>query len=315
MLEVVKYSAGYKSVWDAFVSKSKNGTFVFLRDYMEYHAERFEDHSLLFYRKGSIIALLPANAQGAEVHSHGGLGYGGVISDSRMKTTVMLEVFTALAAYYRRQGFTKLLYKAIPHIYHQTLADEDLYALFKGKAVIYRRDVASALEIGNTLNAYNRKRKWQLTKALKHGFSVKRALDFKRFMAIEQDLLQEKYNTRPAHTADEIVYLATLFPEHIKLYAAYAQGEMLAGIIVYETATVAHCQYMATTARGRAASAMDVLICHLLNRVYPHKKYFNFGISTEQQGQYLNEGLIRNKESFGARAVVHDFYELNLQMP
>ncbi len=296
------------------MSGSKNGTFVFLRDYMEYHRERFEDHSLLLYRKGRLIALLPANVQGTEVHSHGGLGYGGIISDSRMKTVLMVEVFSAVAAYYRNLGLTKLLYKAIPHIYHQSLAEEDLYALFKAKAVLYRRDVASALEIGNRMNAYSRKRKWQLTKAQKNGISVKCTSDFEQFMVIEQDLLQQKYNTRPTHTAAEIAYLANLFPNNIKLYAAYAQEEMLGGIVVYETATVAHCQYMATTAKGRAASAMDVLIDYLLRHEYPHKKYLNFGISTEQQGQYLNEGLVEHKESFGARAVAHDFYELSFGM-
>ena len=87
---------------------------------------------------------------------------------------------------------------------------------------------------------------------------------------------------------------------------------MLAGVLLFETATVAHCQYMGATAEGKAIGAMNVLVDHLLTAIYGHKKYFDFGISTEQQGQYLNEGLIRNKESYGARTVVHDFYEIVL---
>ena len=46
--------------------------------------------------------------------------------------------------------------------------------------------------------------------------------------------------------------------------------------------------------------------------LYADRRYFSFGISTEQAGQYLNEGLIAQKEGFGARTVVHDFYEWNL---
>ena len=40
---------------------------------------------------------------------------------------------------------------------------------------------------------------------------------------------------------------------------------------------------------------------------------FDFGISTEQGGRYLNEGLIFQKEGFGARTVVYDTYELNIE--
>ena len=60
-LNIVRYTAEQKTVWDSFVATSKNGTFLFMRDYMDYHADRFADHSLMFYKGGRLIALLPGN--------------------------------------------------------------------------------------------------------------------------------------------------------------------------------------------------------------------------------------------------------------
>ncbi|GAB3825759.1 hypothetical protein GCM10028895_35760 [Pontibacter rugosus] len=131
MVEVVKYSEKYKAVWDAFVEGSKNGTFLFYRDYMEYHADRFTDHSLLIYKKGKLVSLLPANEVGQKLHSHSGLSYGGFITDKRMKSTLMLKVIASVKLYLQVLGFRSVKYKAIPHIYHQQPAEEDLYALFR----------------------------------------------------------------------------------------------------------------------------------------------------------------------------------------
>ncbi|WP_161889749.1 GNAT family N-acetyltransferase [Pontibacter russatus] len=311
MVEAVKYTPEHKADWDAFVAGSKNGTFLLHRAYMAYHADRFTDHSLLFYRKNRLIALLPANEAGQQVQSHGGLTYGGIISDSRMKTPVMLEVFEAMLACFREQGFRKIIYKTIPPIYHQLPAGEDLYALFRHGATLYRRDASSVIDLAQPA-LYDRQRRWEVKKARQAAVQVVVSEDYNRFMQLEQELLQAKYGKQPVHTAAEVTLLASRFPQNIKLYIATKGEAMLAGVLLYETATVAHCQYMGATAAGKASGALDVLIDHLLTVVYPHKKYFNFGISTEDQGKYLNEGLIRNKESYGARTVVHDFYEIAL---
>ncbi|MGG6545868.1 UNVERIFIED_CONTAM: GNAT family N-acetyltransferase, partial [Prevotella sp. 15_C9] len=42
---IIRYSAGDKERWDRFVRRSKNGTFLMQRDYMDYHADRFQDCS------------------------------------------------------------------------------------------------------------------------------------------------------------------------------------------------------------------------------------------------------------------------------
>ena len=50
-MKIEKYSSNYKIIWDKFVKNSKNTHFFFLRDYMEYHSDRFEDFRLWYLMK------------------------------------------------------------------------------------------------------------------------------------------------------------------------------------------------------------------------------------------------------------------------
>ncbi|HJR05813.1 MAG TPA: GNAT family N-acetyltransferase [Pyrinomonadaceae bacterium] len=309
-LQVFKYDAGRKRVWDDFVARAKNGVFLFQRDYMEYHADRFTDASLLvFDESGRLVALLPASVRGDVVSSHGGLTFGGFITDERMKAALMLEVFDAARAHLREQGITKLIYKAIPHIYHRVPAEEDLYALYRAGARLFRRDISSTVLMSERL-PFSKGRKYSVKQAQKRGLRVEQSFDFQTFMAMEADLLGEKYGARPVHTAAEIELLAARFPDNIKLFAAFDGAQMLAGVVVYESSEVAHAQYISASDEGKQSGALDLIISYLINEYYAHKKYFDFGISTEDEGRYLNTGLIENKQGFGGRAIVYDFYEV-----
>ncbi|PKV67102.1 acetyltransferase (GNAT) family protein [Pontibacter ramchanderi] len=296
--------------WDAFVQASKNGTFLFQRDYMEYHADRFQDHSLLFYYKERLIALLPANASGNDLHAHAGLSYGGIVSGTKMKAALMLQVFDALIRYSREQQLKALFYKAIPHIYHQLPAEEDLYALLRYGATLYRRDVNSVIDLGQPVR-YSKDRRWRLSQGIGQGWQVQTSDDYSGFMQLVATQLESRHKLQPVHTAEEVRRLVQAFPDNIRLYTISSEGELLTGALVFQTATVAHCQYIGAGSRAQEEGAAYVLLDHLIRQVYAHKKYFSFGVSTEQQGLYLNEGLVSYKESYGARTVVHDFYRLD----
>ena len=91
MIKIIHYTDKYKSLWDEFVQKSKNGIFMFFRDYMDYHSYRFEDKSLLFFENNKLIALLPANRNQEDLVSHGGLTFGGIVADDGMTVAGMLK--------------------------------------------------------------------------------------------------------------------------------------------------------------------------------------------------------------------------------
>jgi hypothetical protein len=278
---------------------------------MDYHSDRFADHSLLFFHGNKLIAIMPANARDNVLFSHSGLTFGGILSDRRMTTPRMLEIFSSLQNYLIANEFERLVYKTIPHIYHDLPAEEDLYALFVHGARLIRRDVSSTICASQRL-PYKKGRKWAVRRSKEAGMEVKRSDEFATFMSIEEAHLQQKHGVRPIHTADEMKLLASRFPENIKLFVAYKDDTMLGGTIVYESRNVAHAQYISATEQGFEVHALDFVLDFLIGDYYADKKYFDFGISTEQEGRYLNRGLIQNKEGFGARATVYDSYELDL---
>jgi hypothetical protein len=244
--------------------------------------------------------------------SHGGLTFGGIISGNKMKIKIMLALFESLIQHVRENSATKIIYKAIPHIYHTMPSEEDLYALFVNKAKLVRRDFSASLRINNKPRL-SKGRKHAIRKAKKMKLKVLESDDFETFMLIEEFLLAKYHGARPVHTAKEIAQLAKKFPENIKLFGAYKRGQMLAGTIIYESRGVAHTQYIASTDEGKKIGANDVIFDYLMSDYYVDKRYFDFGISTERNSVYLNGGLAMNKESYGARGIVYDRYEIDLR--
>lgn len=305
------YTSDYRSTWDDLVLRSKNGVFLFCRDYMDYHADRFADASLLFFNDGRPVAVFPACRIGDEVVSHAGLTFGGVVSDEKMTIGLMSCVFDLMLDHYAREGFKRMVYKPVPRIYHRLPAEEDLYLLFARGGRLIRRDVSTTIDLRRRL-PYSKGRKWSINKAKKSGLTVQSSLDFESFMAIEEYVLRRYHGTKPAHSAAEIRLLAQRFPENIRLFAAFRDSRMHAGVIVYADGPVAHTQYISSTDEGRETGAGDLVLDHLVGDVYSDRTYFDFGISTEQAGYYLNAGLAQYKENFGGRAIVYDWYELVL---
>lgn len=307
---VERYAPEKSGEWNEFVKNSKNGTFLFDRNYMDYHAERFTDCSLMFRdADGKLIAVMPANLKDGTLASHGGLTFGGVVSNQRMKTPTMLEIFESLIEFAKNAGATRIVYKAVPHIYHAQAAEEDLYALFRHDAQIVKREASTTINLQERL-AVSKGRKWTINQSRKNKIEVRESEDYETFMRLEAEVLAAKYNVVPVHTAAEMRLLAERFPQNIKLFGAFLHDEMLAGTIIYASQTVAHAQYIAATDEGKQLCALDAILHELITARYREKRYFDFGISTEKQGRYLNVGLVEYKESWGGRATVYDTYEI-----
>lgn len=308
---VVQYTPEHQTEWDNYVDESRNGVFLFHRNYMEYHSDRFKDHSLLFYRKGQLAGLLPANLKDDALQSHGGLTFGGVIVGYSTKTAVMLQIFDALISHCRDLGIKSVFYKAIPFIYHSAPANEDLYALFRYNAKLVARNASSTIYLPSN-RSFSDGRMCSIHKALKNGLVVKQTDDLETFMQLLRETLSERHSVKPVHTTQEMKLLAGRFPQNIKLFASYSGERMLAGLLIYESKNVAHVQYAANCKEGMNLGAQDLIEDYLINTYYKDKRYYDFGISTENFGQVLNEGLIARKESFGANSVMYDQYELTL---
>lgn len=311
-VEVRPYEAGDRALWDRLVEESRSNHFFFRRDYMEYHRDRFEDASRVVLEAGTPVAAFPANRAGEEVVSHGGLTFGGIISGPRLTTRRTVRALRAILASYAAEGATSLRYKAVPAIYHQVPAEEDLYALFVVDARLVRRDCAAALRPAERPRP-SKGRRAAVRSARAAGFEVGREDAFGEFMELEDEALRRRHGTAPVHTPAEMEMLGAAFPENIKLFTARRGGELEGGVLIYETPAVAHAQYIAGTERAYAEHALDAIVAHLIEDEYAAKPWFDFGISTTEEGRDLNTGLMRNKESFGGRAIAYDTYVVGLE--
>jgi hypothetical protein len=311
-MEVIKYDHSWSEKWDNFIDYSKNGSFLFKRNFMEYHADRYEDYSLMVVDANQIIALLPANINAGLVYSHQGLTYGGVVVGISTKMPVILDIFKNIIQHLAENGIEKLFLKPIPKIYNTYHADEIDWALTITKAMLYRRD--STLTINNEHPLPFQERRMR---------SIKKAQKVKPII-IEEELsgydifwekvlipnMHQKHNLKPVHSIEEIKSLAQLFPENIKQYNIYINGEIMAGCTMFLNQRVAHAQYISGTEIGRKNGCLDFLFNFLITEKFKSYKYFDFGNSNEEGGTKINFGLMNWKEGFGARAISHDFYEI-----
>lgn len=309
MLEIVRYSAEKETEWNAFVAQSKNGTFLFDRRYMDYHAARFTDFSLLFYSDGRLLGLFPAEIKGRTLCSHGGLTYGGLITDNSMTTALAVKLFKQLNSFLKDADVECVVYKAVPWIYHRQPAEEALYALFcECGARLSARDVSTTIMLQNPLK-WRRIRLRGVRRALDNGVEVGSSDDYKSFWNVLEANLLDKYGVRPVHSLQEIQLLKSRFPANIRLYTATKEGRTLGGIVMYFTPQVAHAQYSSATSEGKKLGVIDALYDYIMRHETSSLTYFDFGRSTEECGMMLNEQLIFQKEGFGGRAVCYDWYE------
>lgn len=311
-MQIIRYTQEHKKEWDAFVKESKNGTFLFMRDYMDYHSDRFKDCSHLFYEKKRLIAALSANIRENEhtLYSHQGLTYGGLIMAKDITAVQVLEIFDKFLTFAKDEyGVERIIYKPIPYIYSTYPAEEDLYALFRHKAVLVQRHISSAVKMDNVL-PFTSKRRGKVRKAERHGLQIKESTDYEAFWHLLETHLQEKFGVNPVHTCEEIALLAKHFPENIQLCEVWHQGEIVAGGVVYINGGVIHLQYSSVSKQGLEVEALSFLFDYFLHSLYKDALYFDFGISDEKDGLVLNEGLIYMKESCAGRAVMYDVYEL-----
>ena len=311
MIEIKRYQETDKNIWDNFISIAKNGNFLFYRDYMDYHKHRFVDHSLIIYKKERVVGVLPASENESGIVSHGGLTFGGLIMHLDLKAAEVLDVFQKIIEYYTVFKYDNIVYKVIPSVFHHYPAEEDIYALFRYNAKLIRRDISSIISLDNTIRFSETKRQ-SVTKCQKNDIQIVESIDFAEYWDLLSNVL-EKFDTKPVHSLSEIKYLKSLFPQNIRLFEARMDGELMAGIVIYEYGHVIHTQYMANSKKGRNMGALDYINHELINNVYKDKRYYSFGISTENMGRVLNTGLIQQKEMMGARGIVYDFYRIDLK--
>lgn len=310
MYRVEQYNSAYSGQWDSLIKASKNGTFLFQRNFMEYHSDRFNDFSLLVFDGQKTVAVLPANHKDTTAYSHQGLTYGGLIYTEKLKLPAVISIFKAVLQFLHQNNITTLIVKQVPAIYHKFPSQETDYILFTANAKLVRRDALAVIDRDAKIKTASNRMEG-VKKGIANGFTVQEEQDFTAFW--EELLvpnLQEKYGVPPVHSLAEITQLKKQFPENIRLFVVKDINRIAAGTLLFETETVVHAQYISSAEDKNINGSLDFLYYHLINETFSNKKYFDFGISNEEQGRKVNNGLQFWKESFGARTVIQDFFEV-----
>lgn len=311
MFDIIQYTQDKAVEWNQFIARSKNGTFLFDRAYMDYHSDRFQDHSLMVYRREKLYALLPANADEHGVWwSHRGLTYGGLVMDEHCRAAEIRDIFLLLNDYLTKHDFQKVIYKHIPWIYSLLPSEEDLFALTNiCHAIIRSRDITSVVFLRHPL-PFSTLRKRGVKKALKEGLTIEEGNDYAAYWRLLEETLQLRHQAKPVHSLSEIQLLQSRFPKNIRLFVVRKGVEIIGGTVLYVNGKTVKTQYIATNEEGRRSGALDLMFLQLL-RMFTAEglEYFDFGTSNLVRNDDLHDTLIFQKEGFGGRAVCYDTYE------
>lgn len=311
--QIQRYETSQKNLWDAFIKASKNATFLFYRDFMEYHHDRFEDFSLLIFdAKQRLVALFPANKVAETLFSHQGLTFGGLLFDKDLGGEIVEDIFIDLLDYLNQNNLKKLILKQIPTIYHKNPSNEIDYFLFKNKAKLMRRDMNLAIDFSKEI-AISKSKLKHFRRVYELEMTIEESQSFEPFWnEILTPRLALKHDVKPVHTLSEITKLKTSFPENIKQYNAYFEGEIVAGITLFCSDTVIKSQYGATSEKGEKLRALDFLFINLIQKYKSQYHFFDMGIVNENNGKTYNKGLLKQKEELGCQIFSQDYYEMDI---
>jgi len=309
-MKIKRYTVDNQKEWDDFIKKSENGTFLHLRDYMDYHQDRFQDHSLMIYDDDQLIALFPAHKNNRQIFSHNGLTYGDFIFPRNFRTAYKLQAITQSFKYLKKNWIDSVLIKKIPEIFQKypNQINTYLYEMIGGKI----EKILPFFVVDNQSFHSNSDRKKNIKKAQKIDFTVKQDPELiDEFWEIVTENLQTKYQTHPVHSLDEIKLLMKRFPNEIELITAIKDNKIISGALCFKINHSFHFQYIHSISDKNFRISVDALVFRIIRYYLEKYPYISLG-SAEKSNGLLNKNLTYWKESFGAFAVNQYFYTFDL---
>lgn len=308
------YDKNHYKVWNEFIAQAKNAPFLFHRDFMEYHQDRFEEFSLLIFEEEKLKAVLPANKNGNSVYSHQGLTYGGLVFLNKLKAENVELILDAILVFLKENSVEIFYYKPIPGFYFPTGNQEMEFFLYKRGAVLDRKEMNLAINLELPLQISKSKLK-HFRRIENLDLDIVEEDDFQPFWnQVLEPRLSEKFNAKPVHTKEEMALLKRNFPQNIKQFSVYQNDEIIAGITIFEGKNVIKSQYGATSKKGEEVRALDFLFINLIHKYKRKgKHFFDMGIVNSDDESDYNYGLLKQKEELGCSIYNQDFYKIHIK--
>ncbi len=309
---VVVYQDSRFEEWNNFIRKAGNATFLFHRNFMEYHGDRFDDFSLMIYNQSELLAVFPAHRVGDKVFSHSGLTYGGLCLDEHSDILKHRRCLEVLLQFLRIHSIARLSIKLLPEIYHVDLVNQFKYIAFQLGGVLKESEMNMCVDYRNY--SISKSKLKHLRKEREYEIEIVALDGLEPFWkTVLEPLLAERYQTKPVHSLSEILKLQAQFPENIKQFSVYSDEVLVGGITIFEFEEGVKSQYGAATNLGKEQRALDHLFVYLINK-YKNagKRYFDMGVVTDSSEWGYNSGLLQQKKELGCTTYLQDIIEFEL---
>ena len=306
-MKIIKYNQNYEKIWDEFVKTSKNGNIFHTRKFLSYHPkDRFKDESILIYKKNKLIAVFGAIEFENKIISHRGSTYGGLVVGVKNRLNDTLEIWQKIIEYYNKT----IEFRKCEYIFDNYPSREVEFSAKKLGFYEVNEELSTCLDL-DCINL-TKGRKWAVTKC-KDLKVIYDDNDYKSYYNILNNNLK-KYNTISTHSLSEMIKLKQLLPNNYFLVTIYKDGKMIAGIwLVLATNKTAHTFYIAQNYDFSEYQPLSCIVKKIIEYLKNKNfKYLNFGISTENGGEYLNKGLFEFKESFGGFGVSRFYFRKDI---
>ena len=304
---IVDYSSTYKNDWDKFVEICEINSFLFKRNFIEYHKNRFVDNSLLIYLNDKIIAILPANLDANKsLHSHQGLSYGGILFEPKTTLEQREQVFFVVLKNLNERKINEINLKQIPLFFLDEIHNTKILEIIDAKLI--SSDIHSYIPKLSYCKPNNDRFKY-IRKASRKNFKIVQTNQFDIFWdKLLIPNLKNRHNVSPVHSIEEIILLSKNFPENIIFTGCYQNDNLRAGNVIFLNDDIAHTQYISGD-ENRKDGSLDFLMHQTILKFNKTKK-FSFGSSSEKNGTKVNKGLLYWKDSFKSLRSYQNFYNI-----
>ncbi len=318
-MKIIEYDKSMAKKWDEFVAQTNNGTIFHTQKFLGYHPKgRFEHRHLIFEHRNRWMAVLPGaerDREGKRIYvSHPGASFGGLALSRKAgveATSKMVELWIDWA---KKNGYEGVEFTRVPLIYHDLPEEHQDFALIIRGAGFVKRELTAVLRIypdsEENFALFRPEARTSTRKAMKAGVEITSDGDILGFYDVLEANLYARHNVTPTHSLDELIDLKNRFPNRIHQFNALLDGEILAGVTLWEVnprAVIAF--YISHSRKHQEHRPLNLLFWEIFQWASANGfSWFDFGTYTLDMDP--NFGLARFKESFGAKGVFRDTLRL-----
>lgn len=236
MSEIVieKYEPKHRQEWEEFVDKSNNGTMFHKQAFLDYHTPgRFSFDHLMFRKNGKLIAVLPGGLKnnGTVYWSPVGASYGSIVTED-LPFSECLDIIDTFMEYCRANGIKEAFLIPPPLVYSINYSQHLEYAMLYRKFDFELHYISHAIDLKygkNTFKYYDKTARKTVSKILRENkITIRESTDYETF----NDILltnKAKFNVKPTHTLEDMLKLAELMPDNVRLNIVYYEDKPIAG--------------------------------------------------------------------------------------